>query len=129
TLTLGNGGAATVRFSPPLADGPGPDLAIFENGVTDGFLELARVEVSSDGLAWARFDAVYTGDAPVAAYAALEPAVVHGLAGKHRVGFGTPFDLAHLRHDLAVRTGRVDLDRVTWVRVIDVIGDGREQDA
>ena len=128
--TLGNGGSLTLAFARPLADGPGPDLAIFENALdADGFLELARVEVSTDGRAFAAFDAAYLGDAPIPAFGHQEARLLHGLAGKYPLGYGTPFDLALLRFHPAVQSGAVDLDLVRFVRVVDVIGDGRERDA
>ena len=127
-VSLGNGGALAVTFEPPLADGPGPDLAVFENGVTDTFLELAWVEVSSDGAAFARFPARYDGDRPVSPYAGHDRALVHGFAGRYRVGWGTPFDLADLAQHPAVTGGAVDLAAVRVVRLVDVVGDGAALD-
>ena len=122
--SLGNGGVLVVTFEPALADGEGPDLAVFENGVTDTFLELAWVEVSSDGVTFARFPARYDGDEPVSAYAGHDRSLIHGFAGRYRAGFGTPFDLAALAGLPAVTDGAVDLVSVRFVRVVDVVGDG-----
>ena len=50
---------------------------------------------------------------------------IDGLAGKYRVGFGTPFDLADLRGV----DPSLNVDRVTHVRIIDVVGDGSSLDS
>ncbi len=126
---LGDGGAVTLTFDPPISDGPGDDLAVFENGVTDTFLELAFVEVSSDGRTFERFDAMTLQLGPVGDYGEVDPRGLSGLAGKYRQGFGTPFDLALLVHRPAVRTRRLDLSRVTHVRIVDVVGDGSALDS
>ncbi len=128
-VPLGNGGALTLRFEPPIANGPGPDLAVFENALDDTFLELARVEVSSDGLTFERFDCVYLGETPVGAYAGHDPSLFTGLAGHDRAGFGTPFDLAELANRPGVGAGLVDLGAIRYVRVVDVVGDGSEADS
>lgn len=127
-VSLGNGGVLAVTFEPPIADGPGADFAVFENGVTDTFLELAWVEVSSDGVTFARFPARYDGDQPVSAYGGHDRALIHGFAGRYRVGFGTPFDLADLAAAPAVVGGAVDLAAVRLVRLVDVVGDGSRLD-
>src|SRR5437868_2634807 len=49
-VSLGDGGQITLRFAVPIVDGPGPDLAVFENSFSDSFLELAFVDVSSNGV-------------------------------------------------------------------------------
>jgi len=127
-VSLGNGGALAVSFDPPIADGAGADFAVFENGITDTFLELAWVEVSSDGATFARFPARYTGDKPVSAYGGHDRALIEGFAGRYRVGFGTPFDLADLAAAPGVTGGAVDLSAVRFVRLVDVIGDGSVHD-
>jgi hypothetical protein len=127
-VPLGNGGALTVRFAPPFRDGQGADLAVFENGLNDTFLEVARVEVSSDGVTFVRFDSVYLGEQPVGPYAGHDPTSFFGLAGRHREGYGTPFDLAELANRPEVASGALDLQAVAFVRVADVVGDGSELD-
>ena len=118
-VSLGDGGSITLRFDPPLADGPGADLAVFENGLSDSFLELAFVEVSSDGQQFVRFPAVSCTQVAtqVAGFAGLDPRNLKNLAGKYRGGFGTPFDLGEL-------TGAAGLNvaAVTHVRIVDVVG-------
>lgn len=119
-VSLGDGGKATLQFSQPFGDAPGPDLAVFENGFVSSFLELAHVEVSSDGVNFFRFPSTSLTPASVniGEGGAVDPTDVHNLAGKYLAGFGTPFDLAELRHVSPL----LDIQRVTHVRVIDTVG-------
>lgn len=128
-VSLGRGGSITLAFDPPIADGPGFDLAVFENGFLDDYLELAQVEVSSDGTRYLRFDHAFLGDEPVDAFGTLDTTRVGSLAGKYRQGFGTPFDLAVFAQAEEVRAGRVDLGAIRYVRIVDVIGDGSALDS
>ena len=128
-VPLGHGGHLTAVFDPPIADGDGPDLAVFENSFSPTFLELAFVEVSSDGVAYARFDSAARTPQAGGSFALTEPSAVHGLAGVYRQGFGTPFDLALLRWHPLARTGQLDLSAVRYVRVVDVVGDGSTTDS
>jgi len=119
-VSLGDGGMATLEFDPPFGDIPGPDFAVFENGFSIGFLELAHVEVSSDGEHFFRFPSVSLTPIPdePASGGSVDATDVHNLAGKYLAGWGTPFDLAELR-DISPL---LDIQRITHVRVIDVIG-------
>jgi hypothetical protein len=126
-LVLGNGGRAVLTFEPPFGNGPGPDLAVFENAFNDTFLELAYLEVSSDGEHFARFDSLSLGTAPTAS--TVDPTTLEGLAGKYRAGFGTPFDLEWLRYQPLVTSGIVDLGAIRFVRVVDIVGDGSKLDS
>ena len=119
-VSLGDGGAITLIFAQPITDGPGWDFAVFENSFSDVFLELAVVEVSSNGVDFFRFDAVSdTPAAPqVGGFGTLDPTHLDNLAGKYRLGFGTPFDLA----ELAGRGPLLDLAAITHVRIVDVVG-------
>ncbi len=128
-VSLGPGGVLTVAFDPPLADGPGDDLAVFENGFSDTFLELAFVEVSTDGTVFARFDSAARTQDPLEPFDESDPTALGGLAGDVRQGFGTPFDLSLLRYSAPVRTGQLRLDEVRYVRIVDVAGDGRATDS
>jgi hypothetical protein len=123
-VVLGDSGRITLMFDHPIADGAGWDLAVFENSFSDTFLELAWVEVSSDGAAFFRFpsDSLTAASVPFVG-GAVDPTDVDGLAGKYRAGFGTPFDLAQL----AGTTG-LDIAHVTHVRLVDVVGDGTAHD-
>ncbi len=128
-VAVGNGGSIVLTFEPPIQNGAGIDLAIFENGFGDTFLELAYVEVSSDGVHFVRFDSAYLGTAPIAGFGTQEPSLIAGLAGKYRLGFGTGFDLELLRYRPAVQAGQVKLDAITHVRIVDIIGDGTNHDS
>lgn len=119
-VSLGDGGRADLSFATPFGDVPGPDFAVFENGFSSGFLELAHVEVSSDGIHFYRFPSTsLTPVDPISGRgSSVDPTNVRNLAGKYIAGFGTPFDLAELR----TLYPALDTQRITRVRVIDVIG-------
>ena len=57
-MSLGDGGVAILTFKYPIKNETGNDFAVFENSFNDTFLELAFVEVSSDGIHYFRFPAV-----------------------------------------------------------------------
>ena len=120
-VSLGDGGSAEIFFEPPIRDGVGADFAVFENGFavsdTAGFFELAFVEVSSDGVHFARFPATSLTADPVPAFGTLDSRSLDGLAGRFSAPYGVPFDLADLPRD-----ARVDVRRVTHVRLVDVVG-------
>ncbi len=128
-VSLGRGGEITLTFDAPLADRRGFDFAVFENGTSDGFLDLAFVAVSSDGETFVRFDSAYLGDTPVDRFGTFDTRVVGGLAGKYRQGFGHPFDLYALANAPEVLSGVVDLLHIRYVKLVDVIGDGRLEDS
>lgn len=119
-VSLGDGGSITLGFALPFRNGPGPDLAVFENSFDDNFLELAFVEVSSNGTDFFRFPAVSLTQTTtqVGAFDPLDPTDLHNLAGKYRQGFGTPFDL----DDLVGVSPLLDVDSVRFVRIVDVVG-------
>ena len=119
TVSLGDSGYAVVTFDQPIINGPGWDFAIFENSFSDDFLEFAHVEVSSDGVNFVRFPShseVQT-TSQTNGFGLTDTRYIDNLAGKYRVGFGTPFDL----EDLADSSG-IDLDNITHVKIIDVVG-------
>jgi hypothetical protein len=118
-VSLGDSGQITLTFAKPITDGAGADFAVFENSFNDTFLELAWVEVSSDGTNFVRF-ANHSLTANLVSFlgGSIDPTNVDGLAGKYRAGFGTPFDLAD-----------VGLAQVTHVRLVDIIGDGTAFDS
>lgn len=135
-VALGNGGSITLTFGGSIFNGAGADFAVFENSFSDTFLDLARVEVSSNGIDFFRFPAYSLTPGPVSAFGSVDPTNLggplvpgttdtfyEGFAGKYKQGFGTPFDLSAL-------TGTVglDLDNVQFVRLIDVLGNGTEFD-
>lgn len=118
-VSLGDGGYAILTFDKPITNGPGFDFAVFENGLSDTFLELAFVEVSSDGVKYFRFPSVsYTQtETQVSTFGTLDATKLDRLAGKYRVLYGTPFDL----EDLSGTPG-LDINKITHVKVIDVVG-------
>lgn len=135
-VSLGIGGSATLTFDVTIANGPGPDLAVFENAQSIGsnvFAELAFVEVSSNGSDFVRFPSRSLTSDPVGPFGSIDPTDVHNLAGKHvnnmTAWLGTPFDLADLTADPKVLSGDVDLLDIHYVRIIDVIGDGLALDS
>ncbi len=122
-VSLGAGGRITLTFDTAIANGPGADFAVFENSFNDTFLELAWVEVSSDGNTFVRFPGISFTPTPIGAFEHIDPTNIDGFAGKYRQGYGTPFDL-----DIFSNLSIVDVDNITHVRIIDIIGDGREHD-
>lgn len=124
-ISLGDGGIATITFAQPIKNGPGPDFAVFENGFSipnandSDFLELAFVDVSSDGITFFRFPAQSMNDTAVqlGTFDGSSATRIHNLAGKYIARYGTPFDLEELRGE----TG-LDIDRITHIRVTDVVG-------
>lgn len=118
-VSLGNAGSITLGFADPIVNGAGFDFAVFENSFSDTFLELAWVEVSSDGNTFTRFPAFSLTDSAVSAFGTVDPANIEGVAGKHRGGHGTPFDLEQL-----VGTPGLDLNNIGFVRLVDIVGDG-----
>lgn len=126
-VVLGNSGRITMTFADhSIKDGPGDDLAVFENGFTSSgnllFTELAYVEVSSNGTDFVRFDSASRQPTPVGAFAYQPNDLLGGLAGKDESGWGTPFDLSALKNKRLVRDGSVDLDDIRYVRIVDVVG-------
>lgn len=118
-VSLGDGGMATLSFAIPIANGAGPDFAVFENGVTDGFLEIGFVEVSSDGTNFVRFPAIseVQTSTQVGGFGIVDCRYIHNFAGKYRVGFGTPFDLEDIKDSVGI-----DVNNITHVRIVDVVG-------
>lgn len=118
-VSLGDGGMATLQFAGPIQNAPGPDFAVFENSFDDSFLELAFVEVSSDGGTYFRFPAVSNTDATTqtSSFGLTDPTKLNNLAGKYRANYGTPFDLSDIPDNLLLNK-----QAITHVRIIDVVG-------
>lgn len=118
-VSLGDGGSAVVSFYAPIFNGPGADFAVFENSFLDSFLELAFVEVSTDGNRYVRFPAVSnTQDTlPIGGFGLVAPTALNNLAGKFRANYGTPFDLEELKD-----SSEIDISNIQFVRLIDVVG-------
>jgi hypothetical protein len=124
-VSLGDGGSITLGFATPIANGPGADFAVFENGFLSGpagmaYLELAFVDVSSDGIHFYRFPSVSLTQTmtQVGGFGMLDARNLHDLAGKYIAGYGTGFDLS----ELVGVSPLLDVNRVTEVRIIDVVG-------
>ncbi len=127
-VSLGDSGVAVLHFASPITDKPGPDFAVFENGFlyagdsVRAFLELAFVEVSSDGVHFTRFPASSrTQDSvqisPSAPPSLIDAREINNLAGKYLAGWGTPFDLQELAD-----SPNLNIERITTVRIVDVVG-------
>ncbi len=124
-VSLGDGGNAVLTFYPAIKNKAGYDFAIFENGfqfIADSglaFLEFAFVEVSSDGQYFVRFPAISNVDTSVQCdpYGISDAAKVDQLAGKYVFPYGTPFDLELLKD-----TPGLDVNRITHIRLVDVVG-------
>ena len=124
-VSLGDGGIATLTFGSPIYNGPGPDFAVFENGFANALnpdtwaLELGFVEVSSDGMNFFRFPAVtyVQSDEQLGNSGSIDPAQLHNFASKYGAFYGTPFDLDEVENNELL-----DKNRVTHVRIVDVVG-------
>lgn len=143
-VSLGGGGQITLTFTNPIRDGGGADFAVFENAFSDTFLELAWVEVSTDGIHFVRFpNFSYTP----ALTGSVDATFIHGYASKYRQAYGTPFDLEQLeiayqaalgdeglfsadyRAQLIGNYTYLDLADIRYVRLIDIVGDGSAFDS
>lgn len=140
-------GHIILTFNRPIQNGPGPDFAVFENGfISDGgagvngqiFAELAYVEVSTNGVSFARFPSVSltqptSPSGGTGAYGTIDPTNVYNLAGKHVNAYGscwgTPFNLSDLANEPNVLNGGVNLNNINYVRIVDIPGNGFFKDA
>ncbi|MEX0327032.1 MAG: hypothetical protein AB3N33_13175 [Puniceicoccaceae bacterium] len=145
-VVLGRGGSAVLEFMPSIRDGDGYDFAVFENSFSGTFLELAYVEVSSDGVHFVRFPNYSLTADPVGGFGVLQAEYIEGFAGKHAGGFGTPFDLSELAaahaallqgydrfseaygDTLRENFPHLNLEAIQYVRLIDIPGDGSRLD-
>lgn len=118
-VCLGDAGRIAMTFDMFITNGPGADFAIFENGFSDTFLELAFVEVSSDGTNFVRLTNQSLTPNPVPFIGgAIDPTDIQGLGCKYRQGHGEPFDLEG--------TGA---NWITHVRIVDIVGNGGATDS
>lgn len=118
-VSLGDSGIATLQFDGLIYNGVGPDFAVFENAFNHTFLELAFVEVSSNGVDFYRFPSHSLTDTilPVGSFGSVNPTQIHNLAGKYSVNFGTPFDLSDLDS-----IPQLDINAISHIRIVDAIG-------
>ena len=118
-VSLGDSGVAILTFEHPIMNGPGYDFAVFENSFSDDYLELAHVEVSSNGEHYVRFPShseVQTTE-QTGGFGSTDARKLYNLAGKYRAAYGTPFDLEELKDSAGI-----DIDNITHVKLIDVVG-------
>ncbi|MCF0206415.1 MAG: T9SS C-terminal target domain-containing protein [Bacteroidales bacterium] len=124
-VSLGDGGSVTLQFDSPIINGAGPDFAVFENALFVPpnqrdivFAELAFVEVSSNGVDFARFPAYSSAptDAQIGTFGAVPMAYYHNFPGVFPVMYGYPFDLDDISDP------NVDVNYITHIRLIDVVG-------
>lgn len=123
-VSLGDSGVAILTFDNPIKNGSGPDFAVFENGFLYqnaglAFLELAFVDVSSDGTNYFRFPATSNTQiqTQIAGFEYLDATKINNLAGKYLANYGTPFDLEELK-----TVPGLDVNNITHVKITDVIG-------
>jgi hypothetical protein len=118
-VSLGDAGTATLTFEATIFDGSGWDFAVFENSFNSTFLELAFVEVSSNGIDFFRFPAVSnTQDtSQIDNAGSVDATKINNLAGKYSSLYGTPFDLADLS-----TSPLLDIDNISHIKIIDVVG-------
>lgn len=140
-------GQITLAFDRPIQNGEGADFAVFENGFGFAdtgqlFAELAYVEVSTDGTNFLRFPSISSTQAPLDPVGQIDPTQVYNLAGKHvnnsivlpddqfaQASWGTPFDLEMLTELSTAQSGLVDLNAISFVRIVDIPGNGAFADS
>lgn len=123
-------GSVTFYYETGIFNGAGADLAVRENGFASGpapgfFAELAFVEVSSNGVDFARFPSISLNTTTVSGsgtFQMYDMTNVYNLAGKHGSTLATPFDLEELTTHSLVVGGTVNLSNIQYVRLVDVVG-------
>jgi hypothetical protein len=139
-------GQITLSFSTPIFNGKGYDFAVFENGfifqdemgvgteIGEIFAEFGYVEVSSDGIHFARFPSVSLTEDPNEAhsYFSQDMTNLYNLTGKHPNAYGicsgTPFDLRELENHPDILSGTINLSSIQYVRIVDIPGSGDYSD-
>lgn len=118
-VSLGDGGYAILTFNYPIKNGTGWDFAVFENSFNDTFLELAFVEVSSDGVNYFRFHStsLTQNTIQIDNNGVIDATKINNLAGKYRAMYGTPFDLEELKDEIGL-----DVNNIQFIKIIDVVG-------
>lgn len=117
-VSLGDAGHAIVTFAKPISNGPGFDFAVFENGSV-GYLELATVEVSSDGINFFKFPthSKTSTETQIGMFGTPVAENLNNIAGKYIGTYGTPFDLEEIPNNKLL-----DKSNIRYVKVIDVVG-------
>lgn len=148
---LGVSGSITLSFNTAtqtrsITNGTGADFIVFGNAFYAGsqtnasYAKLMFVEVSSNGTNFARFPVTSNTASSVGPYGTIDPANVSGFAGVHptqanvktnqidpfdpAVAGGDAFDLSALTQNSLVKSGLVDLNAISEIRLVDVLGDG-----
>lgn len=118
-VSLGDAGVAICKFPFPIKDGAGNDFAVFENSFDGLFLELAFVEVSSDGDHFFRFPShsLIDTNIQVPSFGYTDATKINNLAGKYEAGYGTPFDLNDIPNNALLNK-----NSITHVKIIDCVG-------
>ncbi|WP_055448467.1 T9SS type A sorting domain-containing protein [Lacinutrix mariniflava] len=118
-VSLGDGGYATLTFATPIVNKDGFDFAVFENSFSDTFLELAFVEISSDGINFFRFPShsETQTSTQVGSFGNIDATYINNLAGKYRSAYGTPFEIDDVPNNALLNKAAI-----THVKIIDVIG-------
>ncbi len=146
-LSLGKNGNITLGFDVTITDKQGMDFIVFENPFhlsaqqDQIYAELMYVEVSTDGVNFARFPSISNTLGPGMIY----PDDVTNLAGVNPVyahidendidpfnpdtAGGDAFDLSDLLDHPMVQSGVVDLQNIRYIRLIDIVGDGSNLDS
>jgi hypothetical protein len=141
-------GQITLLFGDPcepedqnhIRDVNGYDFVVFENGFLSNYntgggsvsgemiAELGYVEVSSNGVDFVRFSAVSLTPEATGPYGTIEISNVFNLLGKHPNAYGictgTPFDLSELADHPLVLDSTVDINNISYVRIVDIPGSG-----
>lgn len=118
-VSFGDSGVAILTFAQPITNGSGYDFAVYENSFSHDYLELAHVEVSSDGENYVRFPShseVQT-TVQIHGFGVTDARRIYNLAGKYIGGYGTPFDLEELKDSIAI-----NVNSITHIKLIDVVG-------
>ncbi len=124
--SLGDGGSMTLTFAQPIIDGPGADFVVFENGFASNggvYAEMGFVEVSSDGTHFARLPALCRNPLATGSFSAIHPADYYNLAGNYLDGTGIDLQDLVTDGDPSVVNGQVDINNITYIRLVDVVGD------
>ena len=117
-VSLGDAGTAVLTFATAITNGDGFDFAVFENG-SNTFLELAFVEVSSNGTDFFRFPSHSETQTQTAigGFGELDARNLNNLAGKYRADYGTPFDISDLPDNALLNK-----NYITHIKLVDAIG-------
>ena len=143
--SLGIGGHVVLGFDVTIVDGPGADLIVTENPFSTGpvghsFAEVAFVDVSSDGIHFARVPSAYYGpNQSPGPFGNVNIGWYEGLAGATPANLqasdpldvveagGDAIDLSDLKAHPLVMSGLVRLNAISEVRLVDA-RDGVDQD-